>query len=328
MNTIIIPMYNAGRRIDACLQALGRQTSSKECELLVVDDGSTDGNGDRLRQEGHTVLTQKNQGPGSARNHGARNARGDILLFIDSDCVPREDWVAETLKPFSDPEVLSVACAYRSLQTGLIPRFCQLEFEERYRRMMQRDRVDVAGSHAVAFRRGTFLDTGGFSPELIMNEDVDLSYRIAELGGKIHFNPHAIVYHEHRDSVRAYCNTKLGRGYWRMIVYHRHPSKAFSDSYTPQNLKFQMLCAVLFLPAATLSLLGPRVAWPAVLLVALCTWTMVPFLAGALRQSLALAMVSYFMLWARAFSLSAGAVVGFLAGAVLRGGIKPRRSEP
>lgn len=319
MNTIIIPMYNAGRRIDACLEALGRQTSLEECELLIVDDGSTDGNGDRLRGQGYTVLTQENQGPGAARNHGARKARGDILLFIDSDCVPRENWAAEMLKPFRDPQVLAVASAYRSRQTGLVPRFCQLEFEERYRKMMQRDSVDLAGSHAVAFRRETFLDSHGFSPELMMNEDVDLSYRIVERGGKIHFNPHAIVYHDHRNSVRAYCRTKLGRGYWRMIVYHRHPSKAVSDSYTPLNLKLQMLCTVLILPALTLSLLWSPAGLLALGLVALATLSMLPFLAGAVNHSPALAIVSYFMLWARAFVLSAGAIVGFLAGAAGRG---------
>ena len=68
------------------------------------------------------------------------------------------------------------------------------------------------------------------------NEDTDLSYRIAAAGHVMVFNPDAVVSHlRHPDSLRRYIRQKFWRGYWRMIVYRRHPGKMVKDTYTPRR---------------------------------------------------------------------------------------------
>ena len=62
-------------------------------------------------------------GPAAARNHGAQQARGEILAFTDADCAPAPDWLHAISQPFADPEIIGVKGTYRTHQTGLVPRF-------------------------------------------------------------------------------------------------------------------------------------------------------------------------------------------------------------
>ena len=118
--SVIVPAYNAGKTIGDCLGALTRQSLVPAVyEIIVVDDGSKDGTAEIVKTFSVRYLRQANRGPATARNHGAREARGEIILFTDSDCVPSADWIAEMTKPFGDPDVVAVKGAYRTNQRSL-----------------------------------------------------------------------------------------------------------------------------------------------------------------------------------------------------------------
>src|SRR5512135_1174235 len=93
--SVIVPAYNAASTIGDCLEALVRQTEPQaNYELVVVDDGSTDGTADRARAfDAVRVISALHRGPAAARNLGARLSRGDVLLFTDADCAPSDSWV-------------------------------------------------------------------------------------------------------------------------------------------------------------------------------------------------------------------------------------------
>ncbi len=82
--SVIIPVYNEERNIKACLDSLENQ-SLKPLEIIVVDDGSSDGTLKIVKDFPVRVLRQSHQGPGPARNLAAESARGDILVFVDAD---------------------------------------------------------------------------------------------------------------------------------------------------------------------------------------------------------------------------------------------------
>jgi len=87
--SVIIPVYNTGRYLDECLESLARQTLT-DIEVLAIDDGSTDGSGERLdafasKDARFRVFHQENRGQAAARNVGLENARGEYLMFCDSD---------------------------------------------------------------------------------------------------------------------------------------------------------------------------------------------------------------------------------------------------
>src|SRR5437763_16556472 len=99
--TIIIPTFNGASRIERCLLALRHQQAECEIETLVVDDGSTDSTADVVgRYPSVRLIQQNNAGPAAARNRGAREARGDVLLFTDDDCEPAPGWLHAMLAHF------------------------------------------------------------------------------------------------------------------------------------------------------------------------------------------------------------------------------------
>ena len=86
--SIIVPVYNCKPYLEDCIQSVLAQDYGN-LELLLIDDGSTDGSGQICDQYAHydklRVIHQKNQGVSATRNTGIRLASGDLILFLDSD---------------------------------------------------------------------------------------------------------------------------------------------------------------------------------------------------------------------------------------------------
>ena len=250
--SVVIPVLDDREGLTRCLEALVVQQTLFPFEVVVVDDGSTV-DLEPVRSQFQNVLTlawerlARNAGPATARNRGIERARGEIVLFTDADCRPDPDWVQRLCEPFSDPAVTGAKGVYRTEQSDLWARLAQLEFAERYDCLARAGDIDFVDTYCGAFRRADLLAVGGFDTSFRRadNEDVDLSFRVKARGGRFVFVPGAVVSHRHREGARAYFRLKVGRGYWRMKVYDRHPGKAGRDSYTPLSLKVQLLLVAL-----------------------------------------------------------------------------------
>lgn len=242
MYSVVIPAYNAAQTITACVQALQNQTvPSTHVEIIVVDDASTDDTVACARASGVTVLTPAKLGKSGVRNAGAEAAHGEIILFTDADCEPRQDWIECMTRPFQDdPDVVGVKGAYLSRQKESVARFTQVEVEERYDRMRREPQINFIDTYAAAYRRDIFLENGGFDRSLPEVEDQDFSFRLAAKGYKMVFAPDARVYHRHLTSATRYFWRKFAIGKWKAMLMHRHPERLVSDSRTPQLLKVQM----------------------------------------------------------------------------------------
>jgi len=257
MYSVIIPAYNAGHTIAACLKSLSHQSiPAADYEVIVVDDGSNDNTAELSRKFNIKYMFQPNQGPATARNKGAAEAAGEIILFTDADCVPEFNWIQEITKPFENRDIAGVKGAYKTRQQKLAARFAQAEFEDRYDLLKKQSAIDMVDTYSAAFRKDVFLEMGGFDESFpdANNEDVDLSYRLTAAGYKLVFNPQAFVYHTHPDTFLKYLKIKFWRGYWRMIVYRRFPHKAVKDSYTPAVIKIQTIAMAFSFPLLILSL--------------------------------------------------------------------------
>ena len=312
--SIIVPVYNGAPTLDGCLEALAGQTAEANTyEVIVVDDGSSDGSGELAACHGVTVLRQEHAGAAAARNRGARQAQAPILLFTDADCEPRADWVEQMLGAFADPEVAGVKGAYRTRQRSLVARFVQAEYEEKYDRLKRESQIDFVDTHAAGYRADVFWDAGGFDPAFQYDEDQEFSFRVAKAGHKLVFAPAAIVYHWHTATAWRYVRRKVVIGRWKVPVLARHPSKAFRDDYTPWTEKAQIIFLPLTVGLAVAAILD-LLPWAVVAIFALpgllCT---LPLTIKALHQGWQVALAAPFLALLRALALGLGVAWGLVS---------------
>ncbi len=313
--SIIIPTFNGSRRIGYCLDALMEQMAGRDIEVLVVDDGSTDNTAAVVAGYASVrLISQPNAGPATARNRGAMEAQGEILLFTDDDCVPMPDWLDAMLAPFKDPEVVGAKGVYRTRQRRLTARFVQVEYEDKYHLMAGLPEIDFIDTYSAAFRRERFLEMTGYDTSfpVACAEDIELSYRMSARGWKMKFAPAAVVYHTHPDTLSSYLRKKYKFAFWRVLAVRKNPAKGVKDSHTPQMMKLQLLFAPALALAVAVDLtVRPRVPVTALVLVAFLVSTL-PFALRAMAKDPAVGLLSPFLLAARACAQVAGVTAGVL----------------
>ena len=313
--SIIIPTFNGAARIGHCLDALLPQTSGKEIEILVVDDGSTDQTATVVGgYPGVRLITQTNAGPASARNRGAQEARGRILLFTDDDCVPMPNWLEAMLDCFGDAEVVGAKGVYRTHQRSLAARFVQIEYEDKYRLMAGQLTIDFVDTYSAGFIRDRFLEMNGYDTSfpVACAEDIELSYRMSSRGWKMKFVPGAIVYHTHPATLSSYLRKKYKFAFWRMLAVRKNPGKGVKDSHTPQVMKLQLLFPAVFVAAVAFDLV---VRWKfpvSAFVVAAFLLSTVPFTLRAAKKDLLVGLLSPLLLAARACAQFLGVAAGMI----------------
>ncbi len=244
--SIIIPAYNCqktiGRTLEAALTAASAfrnaatlRAQERYVEIIVVDDGSTDNTKDEiLKFPTVKYFFQQNAGPAAARNCGALEARGDILFFTDSDCLPHSDWLEIMMAHFYKPQVVCVAGSYGIANPqSQLSRGIHGEILFRHRVLMP-DFPSYFGSFNFAIKKSIFQEVGGFdvSYRQASGEDNDLSYKISSRGYKIYFAKDALVDHFHTQSLGKYLAEQYVHGFWRAQMYQDHPRMVRGDGYT------------------------------------------------------------------------------------------------
>jgi GT2 family glycosyltransferase len=263
---------------------------------------------------GVRLISQTNAGPATARNLGALEARGSIVLFTDDDCVPMPDWLDAMLEPFNDPEVVAAKGIYRTRQPQLVARFVQIEYEDRYGLMSRLASIDFVDTYSAAFRRDRFLAMSGYdnSFPVACAEDIELSYRMSARGWKMVFAPAAIVYHTHPDRFWQYLKKKYKFAFWRVLAVRKNPSKGVKDSHTPQVMKLQLLFAPALLLAIAFDFAFRPAVLSSVLVLAAFLLSTLPFALRAIRKDPVVGLLSPVLLAARACAQFMGVTAGLI----------------
>ena len=199
--SFIIPVFNGLELTRECLRTLTTTIPDLDHEIIIVDDGSTDGTRAFLsaidRPDTRILLNERNLGYAGANNAAARVARGEFLCLINNDLVFQPRWLEPLLAAFDRDARVGVAGNIQtSVSTGLIDHagvFIGLDGKPhhlRRLRLSQRWRATtpmpaVTGA-CLMIRRSTFLEMGGFDERFVNGaEDVDLCFQVEERGGKI-----------------------------------------------------------------------------------------------------------------------------------------------
>lgn len=188
--TAIIPAYNGVSRYleDAIRSALG-QSFVQEIELIVVDDASTDGTENLVRQHAKVLFVRrsKNGGQATARNDGARVAKGEFLAFLDQDDLWDPSFLRETLEVISKhPDAAVVhADGFQVNEHNEIMHYDAAMKHASSITQMLRGGHDVATSGSL-FRKACFDAVGGYDEQLTIWEDIDLAIRLYQRFSLIH----------------------------------------------------------------------------------------------------------------------------------------------
>lgn len=231
--SIIIPAYNAEKTIAKTLQACLEQDYPGRWEIIVVDDGSTDGTAKEVKRYPARYIYQDNAGPASARNRGWKEARGEVVCFTDSDCVPLRGWLSKLLRNYQEGTIGAVGGSYGIANPENLLAYCiQEEIFVRHSAMPRETRF--LGSYNLSVKKSVLEDVGGFQERYkkASGEDNDLSYKILKRGYKIVFDKEALVAHYHRESLWRYLKDQYTHGFWRAVLYREHPDMSLGDDYT------------------------------------------------------------------------------------------------
>jgi GT2 family glycosyltransferase len=214
--SVIVPSYNSRSTIDPCLRALQRQTITDAYEVIVVDS-SSDSTGAFIAANFPSVrlirLPQRTL-PGPARNMGIQAAEGEILAFTDADCVPAANWLDKMVRAQERGECAAIGGAVlnaRPLNPVAWGGYL-LEFSERFPSFPRR-LVDILPTCNVSFHRRIFEQHGYFPEDLWPSEDHIFSWRLAQAGEPLLFDPQIRVQHIFRPNLGAYLQhqVRLGR---------------------------------------------------------------------------------------------------------------------
>ncbi|MDP2973976.1 MAG: glycosyltransferase, partial [Candidatus Diapherotrites archaeon] len=311
--SVIVPVHNGEKTIAECLQSILNQKNDFPFEVIVVNDGSTDNTAAIAKQfKKARLISQKRQGPAVARNNGASEADGNVIVFIDSDCVAAQNWLQEMVSPLHSMEIAGVQGRYKSKQKQLIARLIQLEIEQRHDKMAEQQFIDFMGSYSAAYRKSVFQEMHGFDTSFPMasGEDTDLSFRINKMGHKLFFNPKAVVFHTHPTSLHRYLKVKFYRAFWRAKVYGKHKGKIAKDSYTSQAIKAQILIVLFLFLSIIAAIFLPIATYAAGILALLLFLSGLPFAFWALKRDKAVGLIAPFVSVIRAIVFAAGLALG------------------
>ncbi|MBI3096985.1 MAG: glycosyltransferase [Planctomycetes bacterium] len=196
--SVVIPTFNRRELLSRCLDALAHQTlPPDQFEVIVVDDGSTDGTAARLEERVASgpmrllALVQANAGPAAARNRGIAATRAPIVAFTDDDAVPGPGWLAAGLAALDDPTVSAVegrVTPGEGARIGLFDAWLANESGGRF------------VTCNMFYRTVVLRTVGGFDERFreAFREDSDLAFHCLDRGFTIRFVPEAVVEHPPR----------------------------------------------------------------------------------------------------------------------------------
>lgn len=272
--SVIVPVYNGGEGFIACLEALRSSAgiASESWEIIVVDDGSTDGSAEWARAGGIQVVPtpRERSGPAAARNVGAGVARGDVLFFVDADVLVTPDTLARVVAAFrSSPAIAALFGSYDTKPAAPNPLSQYKNLFHHYVHQTSSAEATTFWAGCGAVRTSVFHELGGFDERYQRPciEDIEFGYRLTRAGYKVRLCHELQVTHLKRWTATKLLRSDIfdrGIPWAKLLVGER----AFAADLNLQaSNRISVVCIYLLGAVMGAALLQPRVAVAAVPLV-------------------------------------------------------------
>ncbi|QTA81443.1 Putative mycofactocin biosynthesis glycosyltransferase [Desulfonema limicola] len=250
--SIIIPVRNRPKDISACLQSLEKLDYPPEKkEIIVIDDASDDNTPATVKNFSGVKLIglEVHSQASFCRNCGAKAAKGDILAFIDSDCLAESSWLRELVPAFRDQSLGALG--------GLVDSYYEEKYLDQYekvksalkigswfKRSMDNERFFYVPTCNFLVRREIFLNLDGLKQELHVGEDVDFCWRLQDSGSILEYRPVGRVFHKHRNSPLPFCSRRFDYGTSEPLLQKIHPDRIKKLYLPPHESLFWMLLSL------------------------------------------------------------------------------------
>jgi GT2 family glycosyltransferase len=248
--SVVVLTYNSADFILLCLEALELQTYENR-EVIVVDNASSDGTLRVVEESAYNpkvVRSERNLGCAGGNNLGWRAAKGEIIVFLNPDAVPRKEWLENLVAPFlsrSDVVITGSKLYYpnshRIQHAGgiLYPNAMCDHFgngELDHGQYDTQQEVDYVTGAAIAVRRDFLQALGGLDEDYFpaYYEETDLCFRARRKGFKVLYVPTAVVYHYESPILK-----KLSRGFYR--TFYRSRIRFLMKNYSLRDWLFRFL---------------------------------------------------------------------------------------
>jgi peptidoglycan-N-acetylglucosamine deacetylase len=257
--SVLIPAYNEASIITSSVRRI-LGSNFPRLEVIVIDDGSTDGTGDIVHSRFGddprvTLLSLANSGKAAAVNAGLARAQGDIVVALDADTQFEPDTIARLTRWFADPQIGAVAGnAKVGNRINTLTRWQALEYitaqNLERRALATLGCITVVPGAVGAWRRDALLRLGGF-PSDTLAEDQDLTIAAQKAGWKVVFDPDAIAWTEAPDTLAGLAKQRFRWAFGTLQCLWKHGDAFLAPRYgalglvaIPQIWLFQILLSL------------------------------------------------------------------------------------
>lgn len=224
--SVIIPCFNEEEYIGRTIDSVKAQRYHGEYEIIVVDNDSTDDTVRIIMDKGISLVRAKRRGPAPVKNEGIKKAKGDIIVFIDGDCIAAKDWLSKMVSGFEDPGIGCVAGEIMSDEKkALSPleEFLILKGHLYQKQHLEHHFLPYAAAANAAYRRELIDKIGFFDERLFSGEDADFSWRMQLFTEyKIAYVPQAIVFHPYESSLKNLFKQKRRHAFGSVMTYKKY----------------------------------------------------------------------------------------------------------
>jgi O-antigen biosynthesis protein len=224
--SVVVCVYNGVETIKDCCEGLA-ELDYPNYEVIVVDDGSIDGTADIVARYGFQLIRTPNRGLSQARNTGMEAATGEIVAYTDGDACPDRHWLMHLAAAFMNSSHVGIGgWNLAHADDGWIADCVANAPGGPVHVLLSDTEAEHIPGCSMAFRKDALQAIDGFDPQFrAAGDDVDVCWRLQEQGGTLGFDAGAMVWHHHRNSVRAYWKQQGGYGRAEAMLERKWPEK-------------------------------------------------------------------------------------------------------
>jgi len=232
--SIIVPVFNEQKHLAECLDSLLKlDYPVHQREIIVVDNNSTDDSAQIVKNYPVRYVFAGRPGAAAARNKGAEVAKGDILAFVDADCLVYENWLDEIHRVLSDPDIDAAMGFAEGINGTLWAEFRQRLYEVGIEKEVQGSTISKVAAGTFAIRRNVFIASDGFGEDFFRAHDTEFGIRLHSQRYKVVFAPQIRVRHINPTTLQEITETRTLQGLFAYKIARKY-NGVFQRKYFPE----------------------------------------------------------------------------------------------